>query len=400
MIDKTEQTMLLHFPNDFFWGTSTSAAQIETASSHNWKGIKSRDGHIFDRTSDHEKRRDEDVDHIARFGTVYRCSVDWARLQTEPLGKFHHNVVEEYQQFFKKLKEKGMKIMFVLHHFTNPQWFEAKGGWLYEENARYYSDFVKKCINNFGNYVSYWNTFNEPNVYALQAYWQGKFPPFNKSFRKANEVLQNMGIAHQAAYTMLKVYNKAIPVGISLNTCHFSAQNFLGIVPARFMDWWFHSQSAAHFDMCDFWGISYYAHIPFDPQPITELDTPHKLDKLGLPHDKMWAYKPDGLLPVLRWIHKKYQKHIIITENGICTEDSSQRIQAIKDYLKVIQEAIREGIYIEGYIHWSTFDNFEWDLGPTYQFGLLKVDPISKDRIDTEAARFYEQVAKTHSVEV
>lgn len=400
MIHKTEQTMLLHFPKDFFWGTSTAATQIETASEHNWKGVKSRDGHVFDRTIDHEKRRDEDVEHIARFGTVYRCGVDWARLQPEPFGKFDHAVVEEYQKFFKKLKEKNMKIMFVLHHFTNPKWFEKKGGWLYEENAGYFSDFVKKCINNFGKYVSYWNTFNEPNVYALNAYLLGKFPPFFKSFRKANEVIQNMGIAHEAAYTMLKVYDKTIPVGISLNTCHFSAQNILGIIPAKFTNWWFHTKAAGHFDTCDFWGISYYAHILFDPQPISEIHRPGKLDKLGIKHDKMWAYKPEGLLPILKRFHRKYQKHIIITENGICTDNDQERINSIKDYLEVIQEAIKDGVYVEGYIHWSTFDNFEWDLGPSYRFGLLRVDPLTKDRIDTEAARFYEHITQTNTVEI
>lgn len=397
---KIHNYMLLQFPNNFFWGTSTAAAQIETASEHNWKGVRSRDGHIFDRTSDHEKRRDEDVEYIARFGSVYRCGVDWARLQTEPFGKFHHDVVEEYQQFFKKLKDKGVKIMFVLHHFTNPLWFEKKGGWLYEENVALYVDFVKKCINNFGNYASFWNTFNEPNVYALNAYMLGDFPPFKKSYRKANEVLLNMSIAHNTAYTMLKVYDKTIPIGISLNTCCFEAQNLLGIFPSVFTDWWFQRRSASLFETCDFWGLSYYAHILFDPRPISEVHRPGKLDKLGLKHDKMWAYKPEGFLPIIRRFHKKYGKPIIITENGICTEDNDLRIQAIKDYLQVVHTAIREGIEVTGYIHWSTFDNFEWNLGPTYRFGLMRTDLVTKDRIDTRAARFYEKVTQSNGVDI
>lgn len=392
--------MLLQFPNNFFWGTSTAAAQIETASEHNWKGVRSRDGHIFDRTSDHEKRRDEDVEYIARFGSVYRCGVDWARLQTEPFGKFHHDVVEEYQQFFKKLKDKGVKIMFVLHHFTNPLWFEKKGGWLYEENVALYVDFVKKCINNFGNYASFWNTFNEPNVYALNAYMLGDFPPFKKSYRKSNEVLLNMSIAHNTAYTMLKVYDKTIPIGISLNTCCFEAQNLLGIFPSVFTDWWFQRRSASLFETCDFWGLSYYAHILFDPRPISEVHRPGKLDKLGLKHDNMWAYKPEGFLPIIRRFHKKYGKPIIITENGICTEDNDLRIQAIKDYLQVVHTAIREGIEVTGYIHWSTFDNFEWNLGPTYRFGLMRTDLVTKDRIDTRAARFYEKITQSNGVDI
>ncbi len=392
--------MQLQFPKDFFWGTSTAAAQIETASDHNWKGLQSRDGYTFDRTSDHEKRRDEDVEHIARFGSVYRCGVDWARLQTEPYGKFHHDVVEEYDQFFKKLTVKGVKIMFVLHHFTHPKWFEAKGGWLNEENISFFSDFVKKCINSFGRHVSFWNTFNEPNVYALSAYMLGNFPPHQRSYFKANTVLQNMSIAHNTAYTMLKVYDKNIPVGISLNTCSFKAHNILGVPAAFFSNWWFNKRAASLFETGDFWGLSYYAEILFDPFPISEVHRPGKLAKLNVPHDKMWAYKPEGFADILQYFHKKYGKKIIITENGICTENDAERIQAIKDYLKVIHDAIRQGIYVQGYIFWSTFDNFEWDLGPTYRFGLLRLDLETKDRMDTEAARFYENVTKKNVVEV
>lgn len=392
--------MILHFPKDFFWGTSTAAAQIETASDHNWRGLRSRDGHVFDRTADHEKRREEDAAHIARFGTVYRCSVDWARLQTEPFGAFHQDVVVEYQHFFKLLQSKGVKIMFVLHHFTNPTWFEKKGGWLYEENVGFFSDFVKKCTQHFGRYVHYWNTFNEPNAYALSAYMVGNFPPYIKSYRRANEVLQNMSIAHETAYTMLKVYNKKIPVGISLNTIETKAQNFLGIPMAKLLDWWFNTRAASLFETCDFWGLSYYAQILFDPRPISEVHRPGKLDALGIRHDKMWAYHPEGFLNIIRRFHHKYNKHIIITENGVCTEDDNFRIESIRDYLKVVHTAIKEGIYIEGYIHWTTFDNFEWNLGPTYTFGLLRVDKMTKDRIDTPAARFYEKIAQTNSVEV
>jgi beta-glucosidase len=91
------------FPTDFFFGTSTAAAQIETASDHSWRGERSKDGYIFLETAEHEKRRDEDAEYIQKFGTVYRCGVDWARLQTEPFGAFHPEVVNEYRVFFQKL---------------------------------------------------------------------------------------------------------------------------------------------------------------------------------------------------------------------------------------------------------------------------------------------------------
>ena len=48
---------ILRFPDHFIWGTSTAAAQVETASDHIWKGFAAKDGYVYDRTTDHEKRR-------------------------------------------------------------------------------------------------------------------------------------------------------------------------------------------------------------------------------------------------------------------------------------------------------------------------------------------------------
>ncbi|MFN0015896.1 MAG: family 1 glycosylhydrolase, partial [Saprospiraceae bacterium] len=101
---------MITFPNHFFWGTSTAAAQVETAGDHPWHGLTAKDGHRFLRTTDHEQRRAEDAAYIARFGSVYRCSVDWSRLQPAPLAKFDPQVVDEYCTFFELLKKKGVSI--------------------------------------------------------------------------------------------------------------------------------------------------------------------------------------------------------------------------------------------------------------------------------------------------
>lgn len=393
--------MLLQFPDRFFWGTSTAATQVETASEHNWKGVRARDGYLLDRTTDHEKRRDEDIEYICRLGSVYRCSVDWARLQSAPYQTFDTAVVEEYRQFFGKLNERGVKIMFVIHHFTNPQWFEKAGGWLVEENVSAFVDYACKCIEYFGGYVFNWNTFNEPNVYAMNAYMLGNFPPFKRSWSKANTSLRHMGLAHKVVYDLIKNKYPQVQVGISLNTAWFDAANIWGKLPAAFTDWWFHRKAARPFcHKVDYWGLSYYAYVPFDPRPITELDYPGKLSKMGISHDDMWGYRPEGLGRILRRFHKKYNKPIIITENGICTDDPQRRIESLRDYLKICHEAIKEGVDLRGYIHWSTWDNFEWHLGPTYRFGLVHVNIFTKDRTMTAAGDFYERLTLDNSVDV
>src|SRR5687767_5004947 len=118
--------MFLQFPEKFLWGTSTAAYQIETAGEHTWKGFKSVDGSIFDKCSMHDLRRDEDLEYICQLAPSYRMSMDWSKLQKEPFGDFDQKVVAEYTDFLSKLKERKRTIMLVIHHFTNPLWFETE----------------------------------------------------------------------------------------------------------------------------------------------------------------------------------------------------------------------------------------------------------------------------------
>lgn len=393
--------MYLPFPENFFWGTSTSAAQVETAGDHPWRGLIARDGNSFERTTDHELRRAEDAELIARLGTVYRCSVDWSKLQGQPMAKFESVVVDEYCNFFEVLKGKGVSLMFVLHHFCHPNWFEQLGGWTDENNINYFVNFAQQCIKYFGKYVGWWNTFNEPNVYAYNAYFTGVFPPFKKwNLLKANKVLGNMGRAHNIVRVLIREKHKRSPVGVSLNTAYFESGNFFGKLPTAFSNWWFHKLAAKPFQKCDFWGVNYHTAVLFDPKPIDMINRPEKVQELGLPHDDIWLYKPEGLAHMLRYFWKKYRKPIIITENGICTEDSNQRISALKDYLAICHKAIQDGIDIKGYIHWSTWDNFEWHLGPSYRFGLVQVDFKKMDRTMTNAGLFYEKITQQNGLEV
>ena len=390
----------LQFPDNFIWGTSTAAAQIEQASDHIWNGVKAIDGTTLKETIAHDKFRMEDAEKIAEFGSMYRCGVDWARLQTKAYADFDPVVIKEYQDFFQHLMDKGQKLLFVLHHFCHPNWFEQAGGFTKEKNIPVFMNYVEQCIKHFGKYTANWNTFNEPNVFVMNAYILGNFPPFRKNYFLANKVLKVLGKAHEQAYALLKKTQEDKAVGISYNTAIFRGLSPLGKIAARFTHWWFIEKAASYFETCDYWGLSYYALVLFKPGPITETDTPGKLEEMGYVHDKMWAYYPEGLGEMIQHFHNKYKKPILITENGICTADPLARIESIKDYLKICHNVISNGVDLIGYIHWSTFDNFEWHLGNSYQFGLISVDMNTMQRKMTEAGRFYSKICKENAVEV
>jgi beta-glucosidase len=173
--------MHLTFPNDFVFGTSTAAAQIETAFEHDWQGFQSRDGNIFDRTTDHELRFAEDAAIIASLAPSYRMGLMWSRLQRQPFGEFDPETSKQYHNFLQDLKNKKVSIMMVLHHFTNPPGFQKSVDGRKKRTLLIWIDFAKKVVDEFGHYVSYWNTFNEPNVYASYGWITGFFPPFKNN---------------------------------------------------------------------------------------------------------------------------------------------------------------------------------------------------------------------------
>lgn len=387
------------FPNDFNFGTSTAAAQIETAFEHDWQGVKSQDGYVFDRTTDHELRFKEDAQIIASLAPNYRMGLMWSRLQREPYAPFDEETLTSYKSFLDDLRNRGVKIMMVLHHFTNPNWFAKLGSWEKEENIGMWVDFCKKVIDEFGEYVSYWNTFNEPNVYASYGWITGFFPPFKNNPYLAGKAVKNMGKAHNEVYDLIKAKYPNQPVGISHNAVVFDSENALGWFPANLSDWWFMEYVPGHFEKVDFFGMSYYARVTHDPMPVTFLETPDKIKKLGVRHDDMWEYHPEGLRTCIDRYWKKYKKPIIITENGVCDASDILRQEAILDYARILHEALQDGIDIKGYYWWSAWDNFEWHLGPTKRFGLYACDLETKDRKKRKSADVFSRLAHYRMIE-
>jgi beta-glucosidase len=386
------------FPPDFIFGTSTAAAQIETAFEHDWQGFKARDGHLFERTTDHELNHSTDAEIISSLAPGYRMGVSWSRLQRGPFEELNEVVVNEYIALFETLRSRHVSIMMVLHHFTNPKWFTSAGGWEKESNNAYWLDFGKKVVDTFGSYVSQWNTFNEPNVYVSYGWLTGFFPPFKINPLLALRVVSNLGKAHNKMYEVIKSKYPEHPVGISHNAVIFAAQNFAGQIPARISDWWFMNYVPSFFEKVDFFGMSYYARVTHDPLPVTYIDTPQKIKQYGLAHDDMWEYHPQGLRTCINRYWAKYRKPIIICENGVCDESDLLRQRAILEYAGIIHQALADGIDIRGYYWWSPWDNFEWHLGPTRRFGLYACDLESKNRTPRPSAKIYSDLA--HSLQI
>ncbi|KAM2067190.1 hypothetical protein COP2_044843 [Malus domestica] len=111
--------------------------------------------------------------------------------------------------------------------------------------------------------------------------------------------------------------------------------------------------------------------------------------------DFIYSY-PQGLQKLLEFMNQNYQcPTVYITENGITEAklDKSlkdpHRIQYILEHLYRIKMAMKNGVNVKGYFHWSLLDNFEFRQGFVPKFGLYYVDRNNNlTRIPKESAKW------------
>jgi beta-glucosidase len=114
-----------------------------------------------------------------------------------------------------------------------------------------------------------------------------------------------------------------------------------------------------------------------------------------------WPVTPEALYWGPRFAHERYAKPILITENGLSCRDwpsldgrvhDAQRIDFLTRHVRQLHRAVREGVPVEGYFHWSALDNFEWADGYKERFGLIYVDYPTGERIPKDSFHWYSKI--------
>jgi beta-glucosidase len=109
-----------------------------------------------------------------------------------------------------------------------------------------------------------------------------------------------------------------------------------------------------------------------------------------------WEYYPAALGEALRYSHALTGGvPMIVTENGIATADDSRRIDYTRGALAGMAAAIDAGCQVEGYLHWSLLDNFEWMSGFAPTFGLIGVNRDTFERTPKPSLAWLGKVAQS-----
>jgi beta-glucosidase len=326
-------------------------------------------------------------------------------------GQFCRQAINHYREEILDLQKMGVKVLITLHHFSNPTWFESRGGFLQKESPSIFLRYVTYVVEEIGDLVSDYVTLNEPNVYVTLSYFLAQWPPAKHNPGQAVRVMRNLVYCHLTAYRRIhrireeRRFPGRTMVGFAEHLRVFTPAQPKDRPLANGMEYLFQGLTEALYTgrltlplgaeaplgdgrFYDYIGINYYTRIWV-----------HGANTTGQPgkpvNDLGWEIYPEGLGILMRHRYKRFTAPIWITENGVADRDDKLRCRFLYDHLKQIADS---GLPVERYYHWSLMDNFEWAEGETSAFGLIGCDFKTQVRTVRRSARFYKEIIQNHGV--
>ncbi|WP_029149789.1 glycoside hydrolase family 1 protein [Microbacterium indicum] len=389
---------MLSFPDGFLWGASTAAHQIEGNNvNSNWWVHEHETGTTIVEPSgdaaDSYHRFEEDIRLLASLGlNSYRFSIEWARIEPER-GFVSRAELAHYRRMIDACLANGVEPIVTLMHFTVPRWFERDGFWRADDAPELFARYVETVLPILDG-VRYVCTINEPNIAAMLAGGEdaANLVAHGLAFPDLH-VADQLLASHRRAREVL-AQRPGILSGWSIATQAFHATEEEGSAEKLQeygypRDFWYLEQSAGD----DFLGVQAYTRTfigPEGPRPVAEgVETTltgweffPPASELGLRS----AWELSGGVPLM------------ITENGIATQDDARRIAYTQGALEGVHRAIADGIDVRGYQHWSLLDNYEWASGFRPTFGLVSWDPETFERTAKPSAHWLGEVAKRNAL--
>jgi len=418
------------FPQNFLWGAATSGHQVEgnNRDSDWWKWesegkVKEPSG----KACNHYNLFKEDFKLAKQLNhNAHRFSIEWSRIEPRQ-GSFNKEAIDHYREVINNLKGLSIEPIVTINHFTLPYWFLERGGWLQEESEIFFAAFVEKLVRNLGQNVKYWITLNEPCVYINASYIEGTWPPGHQSLNESRQIFVKLLKAHALSYNVIHgIYKNegwdSPKVSIAKNIRPFSPYRkglTLDLLPVKLRHYYYNELFIVSLlkgrciapgfpktylpvkKSLDFLGLNYYTrafvrYLSISPSKIFGSEYGRD-DHESKRNYLNWEIYPEGLYKVLIEC-STYRLPILITENGICTDDDNERKDFIKEHIKNIARAIEKKVEVLGYLYWSLMDNFEWAEGYNPRFGLVGIDYTTQERSIRPSAEMYAKIIKENAI--
>ena len=217
------------FPKDFWWGSASSATQMEGA-----YNVDGKEKNIWDYwyeispekfhnnigpkdTSNFYYKYKEDIALMKELGhNSFRFSISWSRL-IKADKSINQKAVDFYNDVINTMLENNIEPFINLFHFDMPMYLQEIGGWENREVVMYYQHYAKTCFELFGDRVKKWFTHNEPIVPVEFGYLGVHHYPAIVDFKRAVQVGYYIMLSSTLAISEYKKLNLDGQIGIIIN---------------------------------------------------------------------------------------------------------------------------------------------------------------------------------------
>jgi beta-glucosidase len=432
------------FGDDFVWGASTAAYQIEGAHEAEGKGPsiwdvfsgkrgKVKQNHNGNHACDFFNRYPDDL-ALARSLAIpnFRFSLSWARLLPEGRGRVNPAGVAYYNRLIDHCLELNITPWITLYHWDLPHELEKRGGWSNRDILGWFQEYAALCAGLFGDRVRHWMVLNEPMVFTGAGYFLGVHAPGRRGFGSFIPAVHHAALCQAEGGRVIRRLLPGAEVGTTFSCSHIeplrplekdtkaakrvdALLNRLFVEPSLGLGYPLEElpfmrriekymkegdEERLRFDF-DFIGVQNYTrevvkHAFWTPFLQANLVPPRKR---GVPYTLMnWEVYPEAIYHILQQF-SRYQgiKKLVVTENGAAFSDQLQdgrvhdpeRVIFLQRYLAQVLRARREGAKVHGYFVWSLVDNFEWAEGYDPRFGLVHVDFETQQRTVKSSGYWY-----------
>lgn len=409
----------------------------------------------------------EDIKLMAGMGLkVYRMSIAWTRIfpngdDREPNEKG----LEFYDNVFDELRKYNIEPIVTISHYESPLNMASKGGWTNRVMIECYLKYCETIFTRYKDKVKYWLTFNEINCTLVpfgirtavgldikmdseknndKTRYQAlhhQFVASAKAVKLAHEISPEFKVGCMIA-TMTAYPLTCHPEDVFATLKHQQMKNFFcSDVMVR---GYYPSYSKTFFEennitieildedietlktgCVDFYACSYYQTYCVSGRSEGEGVAKDKaagnlISGLGLKNPYLkaseWGWQIDslGLRYLLNTIYDRYQKPIMIVENGLGAKDElidgevhdNYRIAYLKEHVKALKEAINDGVDVIAYTAWSAIDLVGLSTGSMEKrYGFIYVDLNTKGegtnmRIPKKSYYWYKKLIETNGNEI
>ena len=423
------------FGEDFLWGVSTAAFQIEGAHDVDGKGAsiwdvftsqkgKIKNGHHAIQACDFYNFYKNDIQLVRELNIPnFRFSISWSRIMPTGIAPINQAGIDYYNKIIDFLLECNIEPWVTIYHWDLPHALELKGGWTNRQCVKWFSDYTAVCAQYFGDRVKNWMVINEPSVFTGAGYFLGLHAPGKKGITNYLKAMHHVTLATVAGAKIIRNTLPNANIGTTFSCTHIEpeTQKQKDIEAAKRVDTLLNrtfiepilglgypkddlpvlkklknyildgdlDQMAFEFD---FIGLQCYTreivkYSLLTPYIGAELVS---AEKRNVTSTQMgWEVYPPALYHIIKRFNEyKNIKKIIITENGAAFPDKVtngkvfdiRRTHFIQDNLEQLLKAKNDGYHVDGYFVWSLTDNFEWAEGYNARFGLIHIDFETQQR--------------------